>query len=158
MRPRIWTSPVALAVTFDNSTNGFVAAETQSAIEEAKSASIANDRFPFLFSRGGSAENKWLDTVSGISSAQTPLYVFENFIVRTVTVAYQKITNHAPELYVDGVLAHTLTVTGATYGYATGLSIAITAGSYLSVFSPSKSAGAANPPRNEIYTVFLQKA
>lgn len=157
MRPLIYQSPVAKVIPFDNSVNSFAAVEVQSAIEEAKSSGVSNDRFPYIFSWGGSAENKWLDTVSGISSATTPLYIVENVLIKAISVAYEKTTRHSPQLHIDGVLTHTLTVTDAKYGSVTGLSIAVSAGSYLSVYSPPKSTGAPNPPTNEIYTVFLQR-
>lgn len=127
--PKEFTTQVARSTPFDNSTNGFTANETQSAIEEAKQNAEGFPRAGMRSTYNGTVSgNQWLGPNELLPN--TPLAVFA---VRTklneITWSNSSGTNR--EFHIEfrrgsktGAIFYTMTVASpnAGYGYISGLS------------------------------------
>lgn len=86
--PGPFTTPVARSVPFDNSTNGFIATECQSAIEEARVSAFNNDLYPLLCSYNGNANpGRYLEFFPGIDSLLAPIDLQTNTKLLSVVAA-----------------------------------------------------------------------
>lgn len=111
--------PVARAVPFDNSTNGFTSFEVQSAIEEARTNSI--DRYILLASYGGNANSgRFLEFFPGIDSDIAPLSL--NISQKCILIdAHATASGTAEVGFYDGAtLLYTATFTATSEVVATG--------------------------------------
>jgi len=123
MRNKVSATPVARAVPFDNSTNGFVSTNTQGAIEEIKTSAIISASPGFSFGRSGvTGTGTYLqcETVPSNVSGRW-VYVY-NAVINAVFIANELTTTFTIEvLYHDGngtglTSVGTVTVTAAKGG------------------------------------------
>lgn len=78
-------SQVAVNTPFDNSSNGFVADNTQTAIEEVKSLVTESSKaFTFAFYNGNANAQRWLEFFPGIASDEAPIRVIGALSVRAI--------------------------------------------------------------------------
>lgn len=84
---KVYQSPVAAGIPFDNSTNGFVSDDVQDAIEELTDTFVGKG-FQTTFLGKGELKNKWMENEdSHIESNQTPnIFKYES---RLVGIDYQ---------------------------------------------------------------------
>lgn len=127
-------NPVSRQVAFDNSTNGFVSTEAQSAIEEAKQNAEGFPRAGIRSCYNGTvSNNNWLGPNELLPN--TPLFVAATKIKineiswsnQTANVAFRiqfRITSRT------GTIFYTLTVTSPNsgFGYATGVNYVLNPG------------------------------
>lgn len=133
----VFKSDVARSIPFDNSTNGFIADEAQSAIEETKQYT---EGFPRAGIRGAyngvAGNNDWLGPNELLPN--TPFVVFPvNMRINEITWSNQ---NTNVQFHIEfrsvsktGTIFHTLTVTSPNpgYGYESGLSFNFSAGTVI---------------------------
>jgi hypothetical protein len=131
---------VASSVPFDNATNGFVATDTQAAIEEVKTYGEGFPRAGLaLIANGTVSNNQWIsysellpNTPVGPWAVNTKLHEISWSNTNT-NVAFSL------EFYKNGVTAgdlfYTMAVTSPNtgYGYISGLSYTFNAGDYIRI-------------------------
>lgn len=137
-------SPVAPAIPFDNSTNGFVSDNVQEAIEELGSGVAVSASPGFTWGKSGSISNAWLlnDTVpSNVAGRIVPItsgYIAEIFVsaetVSTCTLTIYKRTDPGPvytAITSVSLTAERIKVAASTASVARGdeLAIKVTSGS-----------------------------
>jgi len=139
---------VAKSVPFDNSTNGYIADNTQDAIEETKSTA-GQARYAIVFAYNGNASNRWLELFQSNPSNDTPFVIAEPSAVVAMALSNSNDTaTGTMTLYKNGVLLDDLSVTSGQTAYETGvyhllspgdeLSVKVTAGSFQDpLFSPN---------------------
>jgi hypothetical protein len=113
---KYFKSLVARAIPFDNSTNGWIATETQSAIEEAKSQSIATVGGAITFGFDGNASSgRWLETFTNIASNLTGYVIAGNKTLRGLSIAGATGSTYTATvtLYKNGVLFETISLTAS---------------------------------------------
>jgi hypothetical protein len=145
----ITITPVAKAVPFDNSTNGFVASDVQAAIEEVKSSASPG----FSFGRTGTTSGGTYLQNETVPSNIAGRWVFINdAVVTNVFVSNESVTTFSIDVvYHDGnlvgvTLLGTITVT-ADNGGSFPVSWSVPTGRQLAV---RISASSANSPKNII--------
>jgi hypothetical protein len=140
MSSKIIVSSVAKSVPFDNATNGFIAQETQSAIEEAKQNAEGFPRAGIILTANGTQSNgDWISYSELTPSAK---------IVFPVNSRLNEITfsNNTPdvefalEFYKNGTaignLVYTWTVNtspGVDFSYTSGININFVAGDWIRI-------------------------
>jgi len=123
---------VAESVPFDNSTNGYIADEVQSAIEETRSTA-GQARYVINYSYNGNASNRWLELFQSNPSNNTPFVVAEASSVVAMALSNSNDTATATvTLYKNGVELDTLSVSSAQTAYETGISWPLVSGDELS--------------------------
>ena len=116
---------VASSTPFDNETNGFVAEETQAAIEEVKN-DAGSARMAVNFGYDGNANNNtWLQTFKGVSSNNSPFVVAEEGTLTSLSVSFRVNSTVTFSVYVNGGVTDTITVTADNRGILAGLSTAL---------------------------------
>jgi ABC-type uncharacterized transport system ATPase component len=135
--PGPFTSPVARSVPFDNSTNGFIASETQSAIEEVKNLFMNTSSFAIIAGRSASTgAGVFLDFIAGNSSDTSPFVAIQNVNIRGLSAAGTSSTTCVVGLYKNGNLASpvaTVTLTAQSSNYVNSLTVPLVAGDTISV-------------------------
>ncbi len=150
---RIDKSAVAISVPFDNSTNSFIATETQSAIEEVSNLVQTSASPGFGFGRSGNiSRGAYLQNESVPSNIVGRYVYITNAIVKKVFFG-----NELSGTYKIEVLAHdanevNLTLLGsvtitANFGGAFSVNWAVATGKYLCVRVASDST---NAPKNAV--------
>jgi hypothetical protein len=84
---KYFKSPVARSIPFDNSINGWIAIECQSAIEEARSESFGNDIDTKQFGKQGTISDSYLLTLNNIDSYSSPDFLAYNCLLRKLSFA-----------------------------------------------------------------------
>lgn len=146
-----FVTPVAKSVPFDNSTNGFVASDTQAAIEEVRNAVITSASPGFSFGRTGvSSGGTYLQNETVPSNVSGRWVYINSAAVTKVFIANEIVTTFTIEAtYHDGngaseVSLGTVTVTSAKGG-AFSVNWPVPSGKQIAMkVSPST----ANSPKN----------
>jgi len=127
----------ARGTPFDNSINGFVATETQSAIEEAKSAALGLAQWIVSINRNAiMINNNWFGRNELMSNSAS--YVF-NRATRLISLSWTNTNEDCSfdlEFYKNGretTKIYTYEVRLKTMGYIFGLSYDFVAGDYLDI-------------------------
>lgn len=105
-------SEVARSVPFDNSTNGFIATSTQTAIEEAQ-ISAAGKLFYSIFSSTGNTSDKFIGYGNGATTSNTVPLILP-FAGNLVGATFSNQNNNVDadyQVFKNGVLAGNLTYT-----------------------------------------------
>lgn len=135
------TTPVSETVPFDNSTNGFVADNAQTAIEEAYALGAATSRGPTICGFDGSASTgRWLEFYSNNPSNNSPFIVAEASQLIALSIVTASATSTATAtIFKNGVALTTISLTAQKKNAVSGLtnlfnpldeiSVQITAGS-----------------------------
>jgi len=102
MTIKVAITPVASAVPFDNSTNGFTSTDVQAAIEEVN-ATVANTAsWSFIWGRSGNvAKNAWLQNESVPSNKTGRIVLLNNAVINKIFVA-----NEDPDILTVSVYTH----------------------------------------------------
>lgn len=134
MRGRVEATQVAKSTPFDNSTNGFLATETQSAIEEVNSKVTGKPRAVISFNYGGTANSgRWLERITNTGSDVVPFYCSEPMHIKALSLITSDAANTGTvTLYKNGVSLTTISLTAEKYYTISGLSYAFAVGNYLS--------------------------
>lgn len=143
--PKVYTTPVAKSVPFDNTTNGFTSSETQGAIEEIAVGGGTGVGSGLQFTRSGNVSRGAYLQVGSVPSNLTgaPVGLFAARIVAIV------ITNELSNTFTCEVEEHdgtsfvslgTFSLTSQRYYSFTGLSILVTAGKEIAIKVSSGSA------------------
>lgn len=156
----IFISPVARSVPFDNSTNGFVATNVQTAIEEA-TTTITGRMFSAQFNGQGTIVNDWLDIPGDtVISRDTPFEIpwacnlvgfsFSNELVRSTTLEiYRAATGVEPNV---GTRVLTFAITNARACRSTDFTpVAFAAGDKVAFYARANGGG----PRNVAASLFF---
>jgi hypothetical protein len=129
-------SEKAKGIRFDNSTNGFVSVEVQSAIEEMRTSAVGGTTIPISFSSTGNTANKWLgNTISSNSSNQVPLVLINSSILCGIT--FSNADNNVDinvEIYTNGSLVYTWQIRNKRTAYIYGIVNNMNQGDRVSVF------------------------
>ena len=126
-------SQVGYSTPFDNDTNGFIAEDVQTAIEEVSNKVSGKPRAIVAFAYNGTANTgKWLETFASIPSDQVPYVAAEPSVVKALSLVNNGSTTATVTLYRNGVSVQTLSLTAQTYNIVSGLSISLAAGQSLS--------------------------
>ena len=115
---KITVTPVAKSVPFDNSVNGFVSTEVQSAIEEVQSSASPG----FGFGRSGNSPSGTYLQNESVASNVTGRYVYiNNAVVKRVFVGNEVSSTFTITVYAhDGNLINVVTLGSVTVTAATG--------------------------------------
>lgn len=140
MQTKHGSTPVARQVPFDNSTNGFTAINTQSAIEEIQASAIVSASVTFTWGRSGvTVSGTWLLNESVPSNKAGRANVLNATQVVKFFSASEDLDTYTLELYehegdeIGLTLIHTLTVTASRTGNSGTISAAITSGKQLAI-------------------------
>jgi len=115
----------AIETPFDNSTNGFVAEETQTAIEEAKTAGASASRGPTTCSFDGTASaGRWLEFSANNPSNTVPFILAEDceLISLSVVTSATSATGNV-RIFRNGSAVQNITLTAQKKNAIAGLSI-----------------------------------
>jgi hypothetical protein len=123
MHNKVYISPVAKSVPFDNTSNGFISSDTQAAIEELNNSIITSASPGFSFGRTGvSGGGTYLQNETVPSNISGRWVYINSASVSKVFVANESVTTYTIEAtYHDGnganeVSLGTVTVTAAKGG------------------------------------------
>lgn len=145
---QIQFTQVASSTPFDNSTNGFVASDTQGAIEEAKLlASNASRGTTTCGFDGTASSGRFLEFFSNNPSNNNPLILPENSQLIAIAISASANSTGTVTLFKNGVLATTIALSAARKNAISGLSVSFLA---LDEISIQVTAGSISRP-----TVFL---
>lgn len=129
-----YVTQVARSLFFDNSTNGFIATNTQAAIEEAytlaKNASRGTTTCGF---DGTASATRYLEFFSNNPSNNNPLVMPENSQLIAVSVSASSNSTGTITIYKNGVSVQTLSLTASRKNTVSGLSISFNTLDELSV-------------------------
>ena len=140
MKKYVSISPVAKSVPFDNSTNGFIADDTQAAIEEVQVASANSSSPGFTWGRSGNlSTNTWLlnDGVPSNKAGRT--IVLSNAKIAKIFTASEDLNTYDVGIYshdgddINITLIATLVVTASRTGNSGTVSISVPSGKQLGV-------------------------
>jgi hypothetical protein len=128
---------VAGATPFDNSTNGFVAADVQAAIEEAKTAAGSKGRFSITAGFDGNATvGRYLEFNSNVDSNQSGFLIPRDGTLRECSLAIQ--TNAAVTVQLRtraGTVLQSISTTANTRtNILTGLNLILTANTEYTIY------------------------
>lgn len=136
--------PDAIRLQFDNSTNGFIATNVQTAIEEAKQTAEGKARMiVFAGNSGNAAALKYLEFFSSLSSDTTPFVLAENVLLKSIAITCTTVTTTTVTVYDDLVPFASLFLTNEKQKYQAGYSYLFHSGDRISV---AISAGSCNKP------------
>ena len=156
---KVYISPVAESIPFNNSENDFASTNVQEAIEEAREGGVGVPRYAVLCAYQGSSDDRWLEFFRDISSEDVPFVVAEDSVLKGASVGVESWDDNNPvefSIRKNGIEIATLTIIYPNLtAYRSDLSITINAGDTISVKAPAKSGGegAVNYP---IFSLFLQ--
>lgn len=152
--PAPFSTPVAISVPFDNSTNGFTADEVQSAIEEARDTAPGQTaRFAIIAGFKGNANTgKYLEVFQSVPSSSVPFVMAEPGDLKALSVAVKTSATATFTVYKNAVSLTTISLTAQTSNFVSGLNFALVAGDKLSY---QVTAGAA---QDVIFSTFIQVA
>ena len=126
--PKVYTTPVAKSVPFDNSTNGFTATDTQSAIEEAKSSAIGTARYVIQCGFDGSASHgRYLEFIGNVACDQTPYVVAANIQLRELSISVAANATVTVSIIKNGSTVESISLSGSKKAIKTGLSVSFSA-------------------------------
>lgn len=109
---KVISTPVAKAVPFDNSTNGFTANETQTAIEEGTQNAANASRGPTICGFDGSASTgRWLEFFSNNPSNNNPFVLAEPAQLIALSVSASANSTGTVTVYKNGVSVQTISLT-----------------------------------------------
>jgi len=144
-------SQVARSTPFDNSTNGFVSVETQSAIEEAKTtAANASRGFVSCGFDGNASSGRWLEFATNIASNLTPFIVPEPGVIRAISLGTNGNSTCTVTLFKNGIAITTLSTSASSANRNKTLNLSVTDLDKLSVQVTS---GSCNRP---MFYIFIQ--
>lgn len=147
--PAPFIFPAAEGVPFDNSTNGFTSTDTQAAVEEAKTSSIAKSRFVITTTFNGTiGNNQWLGYSELMPGNNVPIRIAIACILKEIAFSYSQSNilgiplgseqvDGSFVLYKNGLtnptnVVHTEVFTNQAGGkIVTGLSISLAAGDFI---------------------------
>ena len=133
--PSIVVSPIARSVPFDNSTNGFIATEVQSAIEETYTHAL-RDRFFLLFGFDGTASSgRWLEGVGNVPSDGPPVVFPTSCVLKELSISVVSNATTTISIYKNGTvtIVASISLTATKTNYVINLNVAFAAGDTLGV-------------------------
>lgn len=137
-------SPVAISVPFDNSTNGFTASESQSAIEEAKTSGANASRGTTTCGLDTNASaTRYLEFVTNNPSNNNPLIIPENSQLIAISISASANSTGTVTVFKNTVSVTTISLTAARKATSAGLTIAFSA---LDELSLAVTSGTINRP------------
>lgn len=140
----------ASQVPFDNTSNGFVATDTQAAIEEVTAASNAT-RFMVLSGFDGTASTgRFLEFITNIPSNTTPFIMARAGSIKELSLGCSVNSTGTVQVLKNGSLITSISLTAAKKNSVTGLSLSLAA---LDEISVKVSSGSIPKP---IMFIFLQ--
>lgn len=120
-------SPVSKSVPFDNTTNGFVSTEAQSAIEEAKSVAASASRGPTTCGFDGNAgTGRWLEFYSNNPSNNNPFIVAEPAEIVSLSVSAAANSTGTVTIFRNGVSLQTISLSANRKARVKSLAHALT--------------------------------
>ena len=138
MKKYVSISPVAKSIPFDNSTNGFIADDTQAAIEEVQVASSNSSSPGFTWGRSGNlSTGTWLlnDGVPSNKAGRT--IVLNNAKIAKIFTASEDLNTYDVGIYshdgddINTTLIATLVVTASRTGNSGTISVSVPSGKQL---------------------------
>lgn len=129
-------TPVALAVPFDNATNGFTATETQSAIEEARTNAASKSRYALMCAFDGTASTgRYLEVSKNVPSDATPFVIPVASKLREISISSSNSATVTVTIYINGVVTvlDTISIAAARTAIKSGLNHTLNAGTTLAV-------------------------
>lgn len=124
MSKHISITPVAESVPFDNSTNGFISEEVQSAIEEAYNLGAATSRGPTICGFDGNASSgRYLEFFANNPSNNNPFIVAENNRLTAVSVSSSSNSTGTITIFKNGVSVQTISLSASRKNAISGLSV-----------------------------------
>jgi hypothetical protein len=143
-----YASPVARAIPFDNSTNGFVSTESQAAIEEARNEGQDASRGPTICSfDGNAATGRWLEFAANNPSNDNPYVVAEPGQIRALSISASANSTGTVQIKKNGTNITSISLSASRYASVTGLSLSL---ANLDLISSQVSSGSITRP-----TVFI---
>lgn len=119
---KVYSSPVAKSIPFDNSTNGFTSTETQSAVEEAKQLAANSSRGPTICGfDGNGSTGRWLEFFANNPSNNNPFIIAENNELIAVSICASTNSTGTVSIFKNGVSIQTISLSASRKNAVTGL-------------------------------------
>ena len=126
-KTHIHSTPVAKSTPFDNTTNGFVAADTQAAIEEAVSLGGEASRGGFICGFDGTASTgRWLEFYANNPSDANPAVIAEPGRVRALSISASANSTGTATVYKNAVAIETISLAASKTARKKNLNHAVT--------------------------------
>ena len=126
-------SQVGYSTPFDNDTNGFIAEDVQTAIEEVSNKVTGKPRAIVTLGYQGTANSgRWLDTFDSVSSDDVPFVTAEPATIKALSLVNKNTNTGTVTVYRNGISVQTISLTAQLYNTLAGLSISLVAGDTVS--------------------------
>ena len=113
--PAPFLTNVAVSTPFNNSINGFVATDVQTAIEEAKSSAEGKVRYNATCGFDGNASSgRYLEFITNISSSLTPFVIAEKSYLKSISIGTNGNSTTTVTIYKNGVALETIATSGTS--------------------------------------------
>ena len=113
---------VASSVPFDNSSNGFLSTETQSAIEETKFFAAAARYAISAGYNGNATSGRYLEWFTGVASNDAPFIVPKHSLLQEISLSTGTATTVSVGVYQNGTLIETISLTSEKTASMSGIS------------------------------------
>jgi hypothetical protein len=111
---QITITPVAKSTPFDNTTNGFTAADVQAAIEEAKTTAANASRGPTNCGFDGSAgTGRWLEFYANNPSNNNPFVIAEPAQLIAVSISAASNSTGTVTIFKNGISLQTISLSAS---------------------------------------------
>lgn len=119
---------------FNNTSNGFTASTTQTAIEEAKNSLLEKNRFCLQAGfDGGASSGRWLEFIGNVSSDAAPFIIPFSCALKEITVSCQGSTTATITIYKNGSSLTSISVSSNYKAKVSGLSLSLSSLDEISV-------------------------
>lgn len=148
----VYVTPVARSVPFDNDTNGYIATDTQAAIEETATQS-GQSRYAVIIGYNGNANSiKYLEVFSSNPSNTSPFIVSEPGTIESLGISASSSSTGTVTIYKNAVASGTVSLTAQTSNSTIITPVTVAAGDKISAAVTSGSAS------NPVLSVLIKVA